>query len=43
MNEQEQDMKYHMEEDILALTLHENLSRTYNLDERLVEFASFDN
>ncbi len=32
-------MKYTMEEGGLALSIQENLSRTYNLDERLVEFA----
>jgi hypothetical protein len=26
---------YPMEEDVLVLSLHENLSRTYNLDEHL--------
>jgi four helix bundle protein len=32
-------MKYPAEEDVLVLSVQENLSRTYNLDERLVEFA----
>jgi hypothetical protein len=32
-------MKCPMEEDVLAISLHENLSRTYNLDERLVRLC----
>ena len=32
-------MKYPTEEDVLVLSVQEDLSRTYNLDERLVEFA----
>jgi len=32
----EQAMKYPTEKDVLVLSVQENLSRTYNLDERLV-------
>ncbi|MFO7821340.1 MAG: hypothetical protein R6V56_04720 [Lentisphaeria bacterium] len=33
-------MKYPMEEEVSVLRVQENLSRTYNLDERLVGFVS---
>ena len=43
MNEytlREQTIKYATEEDVSVLSVLENLSRSYNLDERSVEFAS---
>jgi len=36
----EQTIKYATEEDVSVLSVLENLSRSYNLDERSVEFAS---